>query len=148
MPSWAEIEDLYIRYGEEFVDKLAIRNVWDEDVQSYVADESDENKELVLQTALDDAKALIQNKLACLYQDYILVETLEFESIKQWHIRLTIETLKIGGDCTSCACIGDLDKFLCGAICTEDGVCLVGLSTAFSVSEAFFCCELGCGKCC
>lgn len=142
MPStWATIEDLYVRYGEEYVDKLAIRNVWDESTQSYVSDESDENKTLVLQTALDDAKALILQKLSCLYTNSEVVNEYYFAALKQWHIRLTIETLKIGGDCTSCACVGDLDKFLCSKICTEDGVCLISAETGFVVSKACFKCE-------
>ena len=150
--TWATPEDLYERFGDEFVDKLAIRRKWNSEIEDYVADESDEGKLAVIELALEDAKQLLLQKLSCLYGELTLLEddTYAFTSILQWHIKLTIETLKIGGDCYACACIGDLDKFLgCGTICTPDGVCLPGLNTFISASVAHFKCECHgrCGCC-
>jgi len=53
--TWATIQDLYTRFGDEFVDKLADRRKWDAIIQAYVADQSKTNRDEVIQTALDDA---------------------------------------------------------------------------------------------
>lgn len=148
--TWATEEDLYTRYGDEFVDKLAIRRNWDEDEQQYVADESDEAKAAVIALALCDAQNLIIQKLSCLYSNTDILNTELFGALKQWHIRLTIETLKNGGDCMGCACNVDLDRYIgCGNICSDEGNCLVSTKTFFSVTEAHFQCECNCsGGCC
>lgn len=145
--TWATIQDLYTRFGDEFVDKLADRRKWDESIQAYVADQSRENRDLVIQTALDDAKALLKQKLSCAYQNISILDEQTFSCITQWHIQLTISVLKAGGDCVGCKCEG-LDDFLkCGSICSDDGTCLVSKSTFFSVSIAHFPCEsCGCGE--
>lgn len=147
--TWATVDDLYDRFGDEFVDKLAIRRVWDEGLQSYVADESPEGKLKVIELALCDAKGMILTKLQCLYSNVSLIEDAYFPSIKVWHMKMTIETLKVGGDCYKCNC-EDLDKFLsCNNICSDDGVCLISKSTFISVSPAVLCCEMmGKGCCC
>ena len=145
--TWATIQDLYTRFGDEFVDKLAVRRTWNASLQDYVGNESREHLDLIIQTALDDAKSLLKQKLSCAYQNISILDEQTFSCIKQWHIKLTIDVLKVGGDCTSCKCEG-LDDFLkCGSICSDDGNCLVSKSTFFSVSEAHFPCEsCGCGE--
>lgn len=146
--SWATTGDLYDRYGAEYIDKISTRTVYDEDIKSYVADETQEGRHRVQVLALCDAKEYIKRKLTCLFDNVTLLSEVSFPAIKQWHIKLTIETLKIGGDCSACACVADLDKFLeCARICNDDGVCLPSKKTFFSMSEAKFICE-GKGKCC
>lgn len=153
MATWATSEDLYSRYGDEFVDKVAIRRIWDEDLGTYVADESTDGKEAVISLALEDAKNFILYKLSCHYSDLTDLSdvTLYFPVIKQWHILLTIQMLQRGGDCTGCACVPAMEEyFKCGNICSENGVCLDDNSTFISASEAVFCCERkgdGCGCC-
>lgn len=147
--SWANIDDLYNRFGEEFVDKLSIRRVYDTDVQSYVADETKEGFFKVQSLALCDAKALILEKLSCKYTGLKQLDTVSFPAIKQWHIKLTIETLKIGGDCRACACVEDIVKFTeCGSLCNEDGICLPSKKTFISVTRDPFLCECRSSGCC
>ena len=139
--SWASINDLYERFGDEYVDKLATRRKWDAALDTYVADESVEGRTRVLTLALCDAKALLIQKISCLFGNISLLSTSNFSSIRQWHIRMAIEVLKAGGDCHSCNC-ESLDNFLkCGTICDENGVCLPSKTTFISVSEAKFPCE-------
>lgn len=148
--TWAEVEDLYSRYGEEYVDKLATRRNWDVDLDQYVADESDEARLRVIILALCDAKQLMKHKLSCVYGNVTLLDEYVFYAVKQWHIKMTIETLKAGGDCQACACIADFDSFVkCGSICTDDGKCLSKTATFVTVSESHFHCEcLGSCGCC
>ena len=148
--SWANIDDLYSRYGEEFMDKISTRTIYDSEVSNYVADESTEGRFKVICLALCDAKEFIRTKVSCKFGNTQLLDTASFAAIKQWHIKLTIETLKLGGDCSGCACVVDLDAYLgCARICTDSGVCLPSLKTFFSMSEARFSCEChgGC-RCC
>lgn len=151
--TWATVDDLYNRFGDEYIDKLAIRRIYDTDLEQYVADESEEGKLKVIELALCDAKSLILRKLSCYYTQasLSLLDSSVFKSIYLYHIKLTIETLKAGGDCSSCDCISPMEEFFkCGPICSEDGNCLVSNKTFISVSESKFCCELmgkGC-KCC
>lgn len=148
--TWATAEDLYSRFGDEFVDKLAIRRKWDSDLQQYVADESDAGKEAVIELALSDAQSMLRQKLSCLYGNVYIIDETTFEPIKQWHIKLAIETLKIGGDCYACACNVDIDNyFKCGTICDAEGNCLSSRSTFISATEAVFPCECyGSCSCC
>lgn len=143
LSTWATVEDLYERFGDEYVDKLATRRVWDVDSEQYVADESTEGRLRVLNLALCDAREFLKGKLACCFQSIQLLDEKPFPSIKQWHIKLTIEALKVGGDCFSCKdCITSFDEFCkCSTICSDDGECLVSKNTFISVSEAKFCCE-------
>lgn len=149
--TWAIIQDLYDRYGNEYVNKLGIRNNYNQEAGQYVASEDQESIDRVLNTALEDAKHLIINKLSCLYSDYAKVNSLEFPSIKIWHIRMTIEVLKVGGDCTQCDC-EDLSNFLkCNKVCTDDGICLTNSESFFSISkyksDCELCCDDGCCRC-
>ena len=148
--TWAIIEDLYDRYGDEYVDKLAVRTVWDSDSQRYVADETLEGKTKVINIALCDAKQLLKQKLSCKFSNVNILDDHLFYSLKQWHIELTIQTLRRGGDCMGCECVSQIDQYIaCGSICSEDGLCLSSNQTFFSVSEAHFKCEgCGCGSCC
>ena len=147
--SWANIDDLYNRFGEEFVDKLSIRRVYNTEVESYVADETKEGFTKVQILALCDAKALILEKLSCKFSGLKSLDTNIFPAIKQWHIKLTIEALKIGGDCRSCVCVEDLNKFIdCGSICNDKGECLVSKKTFIKVSHAHFECECKSAGCC
>lgn len=141
--TWATIEDLYQRFGDEYVDKLAIRRVWDSTLEQYVADESPEGKEMVLELALCDAKQYLKQKIGCCYGSVELLDQYVFLSIKSWHIKLTIETLKVGGDCYSCTeCNKSFDDFCgCNSICSQDGVCLPSKKTFIEVSESCFPCE-------
>lgn len=147
--SWANVDDLYSRYGAEFIDKISTRTVYDSETGSYIADETVEGRFRVTSLALCDAKELIVRKLMCKFGKVNLLDTTFFPSIKQWHIKLTIETLKIGGDCSGCDCVKDLDAYLdCGSICNEEGLCLSSKKTFFSISKAKFPCEEGgCGCC-
>lgn len=151
MASWATIEDLYARYGDEFMDKISTRRVWDEDLGTYVADESEANRHAVIQLALDDAEALLKYKIGCKYGNVVWLDDTEFKIIKAWHIKLTIEALKIGGDCMACTeCNTQFDSFLdCGSICDSDGVCLPSNKTFISASVAKYPCECkgSCGCC-
>lgn len=149
MSTWAIIEDLYSRLGEEYVNKLAIRNDWDEDTESYVANEDPEVIETRLNQALLDAKNLILQKLTCLYTNVELLDEENFPAILIWHVRTTVEVLKAGGDCTSCNC-EQLDNFIkCNSICATSGVCLTSKKTFLFVSEAKFKCEcMGVCSCC
>lgn len=151
MSAWAVGADLYSRFGDEFVDKLAIRRKWNNVLNDYVADESQVGKDAVIALALDDAKAMILQKLSCYYSDLTSLDTLNYPAIKQWHILLTIETLKRGGQCYGCECIAPMEEyFKCGSVCSDNGVCLVSKKTFISATEAEFCCEVcdeGCCSC-
>lgn len=147
--SWATVNDLYDRFGDEYMDKISTRNNYNSTLGRYVADESVDNRFKVISLALCDAKELIIRKLQCAFSDVTPLNDLVFPAIKQWHIKITIETLKIGGDCSACACNEDLDKFIaCGVVCTSDGVCLSANSTFISATCAKFPCENGCGGGC
>lgn len=144
--SWATSSDIYARYGEEYVNKLCIRRNWDEEAQQYVASESDEAKAEILNLALEDAKNLILQKLSCNFTNFSQVNSLDFPSILLWHIRMTIEVLKVGGDCTKCSC-EEFDNFIkCNEVCTADGVCLIKKNSFISGSVAKFECECH-GRC-
>lgn len=143
--SWANISDLYDRFGEEFVDKLSIRRSWNDEIQDYVADESKTNMTRVQILALEDAKALIKEKLSRCFNNISNLDKHVFGSVKQMHIKLTIETLKSGGDCRGCECVSSIDD-LCQGVC-DNGKCLEKKSTFISVSKAKFKCEGSCGCC-
>lgn len=150
--SWATVEDLYARYGDEFMDKLGTRRIWDEGLETYVADETDASRRAVIQLALDDAQSYLLYKIACKFIGSSILSTELFNIIKSWHVKLAVETLKIGGDCTACTeCNTGFDAFLaCGSICNMDGsVCLTSSKTFISASEYVSDCEcLGrCGCC-
>jgi len=146
---WAIKEDLYARYGQEFVTKLAIRRNWDATLQDWVADVSELNVGAVVNLALEDAKNLILQKLNCLYSNVTLLDTINCPVLKIWHIKLAIEVLKAGGDCTACDC-KTFDEFLsCNKICDENGNCLISNKSFITVSDSCFPCEAcGCDGCC
>ena len=142
--TWATPQDLYIRYGDEYVDKLLIRRVWDEYTGEYVADETYSGMNLVLETALEDAKAVLKQKISCCFGSISLLDSHDFSVIKQWHIKLTVAALKNGGDCSSCKECTDFEEFCkCKSICSDDGVCLPWKGSAIYVSKEKF----GCDKC-
>ena len=150
--SWATVDDLYARYGDEFMDKLGTRRVWDADLETYVADESDSSRRAVIQLALDDAQAFLLYKIACKFSGVEVLSTELFNIVRSWHAKLTIETLKIGGDCTNCTeCNTAFDSFLeCGKICNSDGTnCLASNKTFISATEYKSDCECmgSCGCC-
>lgn len=148
--TWATESDLRLRYGDEFVDKLGTRRRLDSGLNDYIADQSPSHISAVINAALQDAKDFLLFKLSCAYKvsASLIDGTQNFPLITQWHIRVTIDTLKAGGDCWSCACLEDLEKFLtCGTgICSDEGECLESLKTFVSVSPAKFPCECG-GRC-
>ena len=145
--TWADVGDLRERFGDEYIDKLATRRNFDSARGEYLSDETSTNRLRVITLALCDARELILRKLSCLYKNLYVLDKHFFHGIKQWHIKLAIETLKAGGDCSSCGCIADLDKYLeCGRICADDGTCLESLKTFISVTSQKFPCEdEGCG---
>lgn len=150
MSTWAVKQDLYDRFGQEKITKLAIRRNWDNILKEWIASEADVDIAKIVNLALEDAKSLIQQKLACQFEDYYLVEEQDFPAVKIWHMKMTLKVLEAGGDCTACDCT-DLDKFICGQVCAPNGVCLNSLTSAISVSVPDFPCEgCGCGgcKCC
>jgi len=147
--TWANVSDLYRRYGDEFVDKLANRKKKDPVTGRYVVDESEEGRFEVIALALCDAKSLLQRKLACKFSNTYYLNEYTFPSIKLWHIQYTIETLKKEGDCSACDCTL-LDQFIeCGNICTDDGICLSSNKTFLVASVAHYPCECRgvCGCC-
>lgn len=140
--TWATIEDLYERFGDELMDKLGVRRNYDSDLGTYVADESPASIRKVIQLALDDAREFIIKKLQCKFAGVSRLGTHYFPAIKQWHIKLTIETLKIGGDCAACACVADLDKYIeCDRICDENDICLTSTKTFISSSKPKWNCD-------
>lgn len=148
--TWASVQDLYDRYGEEYIDKKCIRNKYNVLLQEYVADETQASILKVLELALCDAKNLLLAKLSCIYGNTNLLDLYAFGAIKTWHMKITIATLDAGGDCSSCSEALDLKNFVeCGNMCTDDGICLTKNSTFFSVSEPSWPCEcLGSCGCC
>lgn len=141
--SWATISDLYDRFGEEFVDKLSIRRKWNDVLGDYVADESKSSMTRVQLLAIDDAKALVKEKLSRCFTDVRRADKEVFSAIKQVHIKLIIETLKNGGDCRGCECVSSIDS-LCSGVCNDDS-CLTKKTTFISVSNPKFNCEEDCG---
>lgn len=147
--SWATSEDLYERYGDEFINKLAIRRIWNPLIEDYIADETPQGISAVIELALSDAKIFLLQKISCKFGNVDLINTLEFSAILLWHIRLTIDTLKVGGSCFKCTeCIQEFD--MCTSFCSDDGICLPKKGVLISVSEAEFCCEkcIGSSCCC
>ena len=138
--SWATVCDLYDRYGEEFVDKLSTRRVWDEEAGGYVADETKEGRHRVQLLALDDARSVLQEKIHSRFVGVSRLDNEEFFGVKQWHIKLTIEALKKGGDCRGCDCLADIDKFVGGKVCSNSG-CLKLRSTFLTVYSDRLKCE-------
>jgi hypothetical protein len=138
---WATKNDLIVRYGQEFVDKLLIRNYYDKELGSYVVNNSCEAKDLVLCAGLEDAKAWLLYKLSCFYNVSELINFenngINFGMIKSYHIKLTILFLKHGGDCEDCdECKSQFESYCkSGQICSDDGAnCLSRISTV-SVTE-------------
>lgn len=149
MSSWATKEDLYARFGQEFVTKLAIRRNWDNESKIWVASEDPIDIGAILNLALEDAKNLILHRLSCFFSNYQSVNESSFSALKFWHIKTTIDVLKANGDCTSCKC-EDLDEFLkCNNLCDDDGFCLTKNTTFISATVAKFECECigGCSCC-
>lgn len=143
MSTWATPYDLYARYGDEFIDKLSIRRVFDVTLDDYVADESEEGKLKVLNLALCDSMVLLNQKLACCFSNISILNEYSFPTVKQWHIRMAIEILRQGGDCSKCSgCQTEFfDWCKCASICSDDGVCLSSNGTFMEASTAVFCCE-------
>lgn len=149
MSSWATKEDLYSRFGQEFVTKLAIRRNWNNELSMWVASEGPTDIGAILNLALEDAKNIILQRLSCLFSNYQAVNSSSFSALKYWHIKTTIEVLKANGDCTGCKC-EDLDEFLkCNSLCDDSGFCLTKKTTFISASVAKFECECHgrCGCC-
>ena len=140
--SWATLNDLYDRFGEEYIDKLSIRNNYDESLEDYVADESRTNMIRVQLLALDDARDLILNKVNAVFKNAHLFNTMIFPFIKQWHIKLTIGFLKRGGECSSC--IEEFDENLKTSVLCSGNVCLEKRTTFFYASEYKSKCDRGC----
>lgn len=138
--SWATINDLYDRFGEEYVDKISIRRNYDPDLENYVADESKEGKTKVQLLALCDAMELLKSKLRNRYRGLAKLDTMYFYAVKQWHIKLTIQALKNGGDCASCECVAEICEEMKNPIC-NDTTCLEGTKTFISASVAKFDCD-------
>lgn len=155
MATWATIEDLYKRYGDEFMDKLSTRMDDNTSGDDYVANEDPLRRDEVIQLALDDARAILLQKINCCFKtDGKLVNpNLSFSGIFPWHIKLTIILLKQGGDCKDCDdCKEAFDDFCkCSSICSDEGDCLEKRGSAISVSEEKFKCDDifkdGCCKC-
>lgn len=143
--SWANINDLYDRYGEEFVDKLSIRRKWDEDLGEYIADENKASMTRVQSIALCDARSLIMSLLSQKYSNLSVLDNDNFRGIKHWHIKFTIDLLKQGGDCQGCK-EGFLEFLEQNQVCSESG-CLDRKRTFISATKAEFKCEPR-GNCC
>jgi len=127
---WATIDDLFTRYGEEYVNKLAVRRNYDKETKGYIADESCENIKLVLCTALEDARDQLEFVISKCYNIKQLNEFIskdeEIKVIKRFHLRMAIAILKEGGDCEACDACEDKFYKICSEskLCTESGLCL------------------------
>lgn len=155
--NWATEEDLILRYGEEFIDKLSLRNDFNETAEAYVANEDPARMQSVVQAALDDAKNWLLWKISCCFNlsDFNSLGDVSF--IKKFHIKMTIIMLKDGGDCQECKeCQDEFADFCnCGRICDNLGVCISSTSKSkFAVQDmgksclpTNFCCSCG-DKCC
>lgn len=143
--SWANINDLYDRYGEEFIDKLSIRRNFNEVIQEYVADESIENKTRVQSLALCDARDMILSMLSPNFSNLKELDIKKFHAVKLWHIKFTIELLKQGGDCATCK--AEFEDFIKSNKICSDTICLSKKTTFISATKAVFDCEIksGCG---
>lgn len=158
--TWATKEDLEIRYGQEFVDKLARRRDYDEDTETYVEDNTPERINEVIETALDDAKHWILWKIGCCYSSKAFNDLINlgqtFSYVKRIHIKMAIAILKDGGDCAGCKeCQDEFSSFCaCGKLCSDEGECLIPTSKSkFAVEKTDPSCwptNLCCGKkdCC
>ena len=149
--TWANIDDFYSRFGEELVNKLGIRRNWDSTLQQYVASEDESEVEAVINIAIADAKALVQQRLRCKFGNLVSLDTNLFTPIKQWHMKMTIEVLKVGGDCMNCDCT-KIDDWIskCDNVCADDDtVCLSSNSCFISATEYHSPCEChgACGCC-
>lgn len=140
--TWATKEDLVLRYGEEFVDKLARRRDWDEDAEMYVEDNSDERVNEVIEAALEDAKNWLTWKISCCFPikafNDLIISGQSFSFVKRFHIKMTIIMLKDGGDCAECKeCQDEFSKFCeCSKLCTDEGECIVSKSKSrFAVEK-------------
>lgn len=156
---WAEKQDLILRYGEEYVNKIATRNKYDSVNNTYYADQTELSRDAVIEAALEDAKAKLLYHLSCCYnvtEIKALVESGEnFTIIKSHHIKMTIAILKSQGDCKECdACEKEFKELCgCGAIISENGV-KPKVNSKISVTEynscipKSNCCRCGNRKCC
>lgn len=134
MSTWIDKQGLYLRYGQEFIDKLAIRRDFDCEANDgdggYIANETRKRLDCIINVAIEDAKEWILWKISSCYSivefNKFLDEEKDFSFIKRFHIKLTITMLKFGGDCKECDdCKEELSE-ICSTkeICTDDGICI------------------------
>lgn len=158
MATWATKEDLVLRYGQEYVEKLAIRRDWNEDAEAYVADESPERIDQVINAALQDAKDWLLWKISCCFNIVDFNALAEVSFVKRFHIKLTIIMLKDGGDCQECKeCQDEFSDFCsCGSICDINGNCIskptIGLIAVEKMPRSClpqnYCCGCNSHRCC
>lgn len=123
MSTWATKADLVLRYGQEYIEKAALRRDFNEDADDYVADESCDRINEVICAALEDAKEWLLWKISCSFNlaDFNNLDDINY--IKIFHMRLTIAMLKEGGDCEKCQ--KEFSEFCaCGQICDINGKCI------------------------
>lgn len=156
---WANKNDLVIRYGQEYIDKLTTKNKFDEVNNIYYADQTQVSRDEVLNAALADAKAKLLFHLSCCYNitsiGLLIDSGEEFSIIKTHHIKLTIAMLKATGDCKECdACEKDFKELCsCGAIISDNGVkpqvnSRISVTDYESCIPESVCCHCGQRKCC
>lgn len=125
---WATKEDLVLRYGEEFVDKISTRNRFDSVNNVYFADQSEASRNEVINAALADAKGQLLFELNCCFNIESIKNLIDqgesFSIVKTHHIKMTIAILKGQGDCEECdACKKEFkDLCSCGAIVSDSGL--------------------------
>lgn len=138
---WAVKQDLVLRYGEEYIDKISTRNKYDDTNNFYYADQTEASRGAVVDAALADAKAKLLFHISCCYdirsiQYLIDSQNKSFSVIKTHHIKMTIAMLKSQGDCKDCdACEKEFKELCsCGLLMADDGTKPKSLSK-ISVTE-------------
>ena len=151
MSSWANRRDLEIRYGGEKIVKMATKSFYDPDIEDMIVDRSPEMINLVIQTALEDAKSILQASLGLIYSDVHLADTVLFPLIKYYHAHMTYWVLKEGTACSECdECREKFEEAIkLNSVCNDDNICLtkkVGISVTPKKHDCHCgCCEL-CGN--
>ncbi len=126
MATWATKADLILRYGQDVIEKMALRRDFNEEADDYVANETPERIDQVIETALQDAKDWILWKISCCFSLSEFLNLGDVNYIKRFHIKLTIAMLKDGGECKDCDdCKEEFSEFCsCGQICDVNGKCI------------------------
>ena len=152
--TWAKRSLLEDRVGSERVLKLATRRVWNESLSTYVDDSSDEVTNKSIDQALESAKSWILFTVSCCYDSDRLLKNINdgaiYPMLLEYHLRLTSDFLKWGGDCSECDSLKKefTDLCKCGSLMDSEGNSLKR-KTKFAVTDNKLCIpESYCNLCC